>query len=62
MGGRAFRPVRAIPVDLFPHTPHCEMVMVFERLPEDASAADDDNDDGGPEAENKEDEPSEDDV
>lgn len=39
--GRAFRPVRAIPVDLFPHTPHCEMVMVFERLPQEVEAADD---------------------
>ena len=29
--GQPFRPVRAIPVDLFPHTAHCEMVMVFER-------------------------------
>ncbi|XP_008791527.1 zinc finger CCCH domain-containing protein 24 [Phoenix dactylifera] len=26
-----FRPVRAMAVDLFPHTPHCEMVMLFER-------------------------------
>ncbi|XP_020592356.1 zinc finger CCCH domain-containing protein 24 [Phalaenopsis equestris] len=27
----AFRPVRAIGIDLFPHTPHCEMVMLLER-------------------------------
>ncbi|KAI0528818.1 hypothetical protein KFK09_001361 [Dendrobium nobile] len=27
----AFRPVRAMGVDLFPHTPHCEMVMLLER-------------------------------
>ncbi|PKA59259.1 Zinc finger CCCH domain-containing protein 24 [Apostasia shenzhenica] len=26
-----FRPVRAMAVDLFPHTPHCEMVMLLER-------------------------------
>jgi tRNA (uracil-5-)-methyltransferase len=29
--GRAFRPVSATPVDLFPHTPHCEMLLVLER-------------------------------
>uniref|UniRef100_A0A0D6R868 Methyltransferase domain-containing protein n=1 Tax=Araucaria cunninghamii TaxID=56994 RepID=A0A0D6R868_ARACU len=27
----AFSPVKAMAVDLFPHTPHCEMVMLFER-------------------------------
>ncbi|CAN1346489.1 Zinc finger CCCH domain-containing protein 24 [Linum perenne] len=26
-----FKPVRAMAVDLFPHTPHCEMVMLLER-------------------------------
>ncbi|XP_078439903.1 zinc finger (CCCH-type) family protein [Wolffia australiana] len=26
-----FRPVRAAAVDLFPHTPHCELVMLLER-------------------------------
>ncbi|XP_072985162.1 zinc finger CCCH domain-containing protein 24 [Typha latifolia] len=26
-----FRPVRAMAVDLFPHTPHCELVMLLER-------------------------------
>jgi tRNA (uracil-5-)-methyltransferase len=26
-----FIPKRAMAVDLFPHTPHCEMVMLFER-------------------------------
>ncbi|GAQ89151.1 hypothetical protein KFL_004920010 [Klebsormidium nitens] len=33
-GARApppFRPVKAMAVDLFPHTPHCEMVMLLER-------------------------------
>ncbi|CAN0447652.1 unnamed protein product, partial [Ectocarpus sp. 8 AP-2014] len=29
--GLPFRPVKAIPVDMFPHTPHMELVMVFER-------------------------------
>lgn len=29
--GVPFRPVRAQPVDLFPHTPHCELVMLLER-------------------------------
>eukprot|EP01018_Ginkgo_biloba_P031138 Gb_23411 [translate_table: standard] len=27
----AFSPVKAMAVDLFPHTPHCEMVMLLER-------------------------------
>ena len=26
-----FHPVKAMAVDLFPHTPHCEMVMLLER-------------------------------
>lgn len=26
-----FRPVKAMAVDLFPHTAHCEMVMLLER-------------------------------
>ncbi|KAG6503890.1 hypothetical protein ZIOFF_036214 [Zingiber officinale] len=26
-----FRPVRVMAVDMFPHTPHCEMVMLLER-------------------------------
>ena len=26
-----FRHVKAMAVDLFPHTPHCEMVMLLER-------------------------------
>ena len=30
-GGRPFRPVFARPVDMFPQTPHCELVVVFER-------------------------------
>ncbi|XP_066535805.1 tRNA (uracil-5-)-methyltransferase homolog B [Hoplias malabaricus] len=29
--GEAFRPTLAVPVDMFPHTPHCELVLVFER-------------------------------
>nr|CCA20230.1 tRNA (uracil5)methyltransferase putative [Albugo laibachii Nc14] len=29
--GEAFCPVRAAAVDMFPHTPHCEMIVVFER-------------------------------
>lgn len=27
----AFRPVKAMAIDLFPHTDHCEMVMLLER-------------------------------
>jgi tRNA (uracil-5-)-methyltransferase len=30
--GRSFRPTWAQPVDMFPLTPHCEMVMTFDRL------------------------------
>ncbi|PSR86603.1 Zinc finger CCCH domain-containing protein [Actinidia chinensis var. chinensis] len=29
-----FRPIKAMAVDLFPHTPHCELVMLLERLQE----------------------------
>ena len=29
--GKSFRPISATPVDLFPWTPHCEMVMIFDR-------------------------------
>lgn len=29
--GEAFTPLLAVPVDLFPHTPHCELVLVFAR-------------------------------
>ncbi|KAJ3238674.1 tRNA methyltransferase 2 [Chytriomyces hyalinus] len=32
--GRPFRPVRAIPFDLFPHTSHCEFVMELQRQDE----------------------------
>jgi len=28
---RPFRLVRCTPLDLFPHTPHCELVVTFER-------------------------------
>ncbi|XP_034537562.1 tRNA (uracil(54)-C(5))-methyltransferase homolog-B [Notolabrus celidotus] len=29
--GKAFTPTLAVPVDMFPHTPHCELVLLFER-------------------------------
>ncbi|XP_067649445.1 tRNA (uracil-5-)-methyltransferase homolog A-like [Haliotis asinina] len=29
--GAAFLPVKAMPVDLFPQTPHCELIILFER-------------------------------
>ncbi|XP_072292681.1 tRNA (uracil-5-)-methyltransferase homolog B [Eucyclogobius newberryi] len=29
--GDAFTPTLAVPVDMFPHTPHCELVLLFER-------------------------------
>jgi tRNA (uracil-5-)-methyltransferase len=31
MPGREFEPISAIAVDLFPHTPHCELIVLFER-------------------------------
>ena len=31
--GDPFVPREVIPVDLFPHTPHFELVIVFDRLP-----------------------------
>ena len=37
--GLPFRPVRAIPVDMFPHTSHCEMVVLFERMSQEQSEA-----------------------
>lgn len=30
--GQSFYPVCAVPVDLFPYTNHCELIMKFERL------------------------------
>ncbi|XP_038631357.1 tRNA (uracil(54)-C(5))-methyltransferase homolog-B isoform X2 [Scyliorhinus canicula] len=29
--GDPFTPTLAVPVDMFPHTPHCELVLLFER-------------------------------
>ncbi|XP_063047890.1 tRNA (uracil-5-)-methyltransferase homolog B [Engraulis encrasicolus] len=29
--GEPFVPTAAVPVDMFPHTPHCELVVVFDR-------------------------------
>ncbi len=31
MKGLPFKPIVAIPVDLFPHTRHCELVLLFQR-------------------------------
>lgn len=33
--GLPFRPVRAVSVDLFPHTDHCELMIEFERIKEE---------------------------
>lgn len=33
--GAPFRPMSATPVDLFPHTKHCELVVLFERVDAD---------------------------
>jgi len=35
MPGRPFRTVRAVPVDLFPHTPHCELIVELHRCDDD---------------------------
>lgn len=35
--GRPYYPSSAQPVDMFPQTPHCELVMTFDRLPESPS-------------------------
>ncbi|OWF44278.1 tRNA (uracil-5-)-methyltransferase homolog A-like [Mizuhopecten yessoensis] len=29
--GPPYRPVKAVPIDMFPQTPHCELVIMFER-------------------------------
>ena len=31
--GKAFRVARMVPVDLFPHTPHCELCVLCVRAP-----------------------------
>lgn len=33
--GRPFKPTIAQPVDMFPSTKHCEMVMTFDRMSEE---------------------------
>ena len=30
--GSPLVPIRAVPVDMFPHTSHCELIVYFERL------------------------------
>jgi len=29
--GEPFKLMKAVPVDMFPHTDHCEMVLLFQR-------------------------------
>ena len=36
--GLPFLPVLAQPIDLFPHTAHCELVVLLERIGEDDAA------------------------
>ena len=43
-------PVLAQPVDLFPHTAHCELVLLFERIEKENRTA---NDDVQPESTNQ---------
>ena len=39
--GRPFVPTRAYALDLFPHTPHCELIVHLERqIDDDACTAD----------------------
>jgi tRNA (uracil-5-)-methyltransferase len=33
--GMPFKPTRAVSIDLFPHTDHCEMMIEFVRLKEE---------------------------
>lgn len=40
MKGEAFVPKVAMTVDMFPHTPHCELVVLFERVLSDVKADD----------------------
>ena len=35
LSGFAFKPILAQPVDLFPHTAHCELVLLLERISPD---------------------------
>ena len=44
--GRPFKPTFAQPVDMFPYSDHCELVMVFDRTNGDGEDNDDDDDDG----------------
>lgn len=30
--GKPFVPIKAVPVDMFPHTKHCELIICFERF------------------------------
>ena len=39
--GRPFRPTFAQPVDMFPFSNHCEMVMVFDRMTDEEMGDDD---------------------
>lgn len=41
--GAPFRPVRAMAVDLFPQTPHCETVLLFERVDYSSTAQKDED-------------------
>lgn len=42
--GLPFKPTRAQPVDMFPLTPHCEMVMTFDRMTADEAQGKPSND------------------
>lgn len=41
--GAPFRPVRAMAVDLFPQTMHCETILLFERVDYGSGADDAEN-------------------
>lgn len=44
--GTPFRLTKVVPVDLFPHTKHCELVLLFQREGEEDVMDDDTDDDG----------------
>ena len=43
--GIPYRAVLGVPLDLFPDTPHCELVVLFERQTDVADTAVDEDDD-----------------
>lgn len=57
--GVPFKPSRAVSIDLFPHTEHCELLVEFVRVKEDEEEKVDKKEDEEKEVERKEDEEKE---